>query len=319
MFKKIKLYLKHHKVVHSFKSLLASGFFVINPRDKTFEQVTFLKCLKSIFKFKIVAIIFGKGNIKAGRYSYGDSKMVLIIENKAFIKYKDRHKFVSFVSKIDVLNLLPYSFPEINQFNYKEKMIVESTVHGINPNDSISSIKDFVNSYNLCFRRVPSIQLPINDDKSIYLHYIFQHGDFGHNNVFINPGKLTVVDLDSINLYPLFYDLFFFLFLKCNWSITKTLMETSFIFDECEKIAEKFNFILTNDLYLCYLEAFIYSVTSEKEIYNRFVFANELLTKINSLNILKLTAYSRRINKYLNELVSRKTNAFEKVNKKEFL
>ena len=286
MLAKVKKYIKSLKTIISFKCLLATGFYLIDPKQKSFEQVNFMKWMKTLFFKKIHAFIIGGGIIKAGSYAFGTSKSVLLVENGAYIKYFSEERMANFCIRYNIVNLLPYKYSKMLSFDYKKRMIYEERASGTNPCNTLESTVRLLDLYVKNYNET-TVQIKQKSD-GFDIVYLFQHGDFGHNNIFINLDSLTVVDLDSVNLFPFFYDVFYFLFLRCDWDISKRLFDSGIVYSYFLKLCEKCNYISNIDIYTIYLIEFVKNVTSEKCFFNTFVFAKTIKQKLSQLKNISL-------------------------------
>lgn len=207
--------------------------------------------------------------VKGGRFFETQYKRCLIGTNKvfSFIKGKNRYLLIK-ENYLSNKNKLPYDIPSAI-FVDKYKLIILNYVKGEFYSDShhFNEVLDYLfSSYIDIKATLKNVKL---DKTDFSLQFCSQHGDCHMKNIVWHDSTFTFIDVDDINNYPLFYDLFYFIFHSLKFDEINKLLNN-------KKFIEKFNRIIkyrnlsenSFDVYLtavinCWLED--YKATGNKK------------------------------------------------------
>lgn len=237
--------------------LLSSGKYFVG--DKHFAKYQEGGIKKFSDRLRIIKI--GDTHPYPHKYDSGDFfettyKRGILTNDFAYFVFKDGLRFKQTKEHLDAyLNKLSYQKPLIS-FDEEKSMVILERVYG-NHQTSEEYFALFCD-YLLDKLRV-QITNKIGDDRDAVLDkgfYVVQHGDCKNSNIIWNDYAPTMIDMEAIDLYPLFYDYFYYVFI--------TKKESAISFLEGQENREKMLAVVTGfkvprvpDLLDYYLSAYI--------------------------------------------------------------
>ena len=248
---------------------------------------------------KIIWFFRGNGRIEKGTYSYGFSKNALIVGNIVYLKYKVEQRFVDSLRTRDMRFLLPYKHPHIVSFDYNNLIIAEDRIFGISFNATLNTLIKLLRKYTSSFKTNVFYNAEIKLlNKKQKVVYCVQHGDFQPEN-FLIDNDIQVFDLDNINFFPLFYDVFFLVFLHFKNDEIEYLFLSKTLEKSFNELLKNCGIHVEETLFDVYLYVFCKELLSEKNLYNRFLYAK----RIRDLNYI----FSKFLNQDLAILINKET------------
>lgn len=186
-------------VLENGKYYIENGkFFFIKPNDKR-------RCVC----FKVKSKNKNPRLFNEGSFLFTPYKLLLINKDMACTFVRDSQRYNLIQEKLNnYLTKLPYKTMECT-FLSEYNLIISNVVKGNQFNDD-KHLYQFIEYYfkhinpNNFEKKVVDIG---NDRKEVI--YCPQHGDCYSKNIFWNNEEPTLIDLDDVDLYPLFYDTFY--------------------------------------------------------------------------------------------------------------
>ena len=208
MLKRIGIYLKKRHYFKKGRLFLESGFYYLdgaifyklNKRHGSLNHFRIREYKKSVFK-----------KYSSGYYSLGKYKAKFILEDLIVFLLYDKQRFVEtkllyqkYIDRI-MYDTAKYQF-------FDSKLLISSPViEGVQFFDDTHFelfTKEIVKQYtkhNICSTKVV-------DDIGVVPFFV-QHGDCKDGNIIWQEDNPILIDLEAIGEYPIFYDLFYYLFI----------------------------------------------------------------------------------------------------------
>lgn len=248
---KIKLTLRCLREFKLIKPILEKGHYSFNGKEihKTHNSFGFLYNVSNKNKYSETIT-----NAKVMRGKY---KLCLITSDYTYAFLLKRDLFFNTKNKCEKFyNNLNYPKIKIIDFNEKYALIKMETAKGQRFNDDEHKnkiLEKLINFYK---------EITIFKQESILT--CVQHGDVTWGNIiWQNENDFVFIDLDSISIKPLFYDLFYFISL--NMGGLKTLLQISDkLVNEFEEIFNKYNLHFEKQDLDKYLSLFVLSWKNNK-------------------------------------------------------
>ncbi|MCR4661094.1 MAG: hypothetical protein K5765_03710 [Clostridia bacterium] len=196
-----KAFLKCSFVLKNGKYNIRGNDFFIKPKDNAIFFSTFK--IKSNNKF---SYLLDKGKIYITPY-----KTLLMDDKLVFTFVKGFDRFSSIKKNIQLFaNRLPYKVMS-TKFDDDHNLIISDVVKGDQFNDE-ERLWMFVQFY---FKNIKKKFFEVKTlnmcEKSEDVIFYPQHGDCHTKNIFWKDDKIQLIDADDINLYPLLYDVFYYI------------------------------------------------------------------------------------------------------------
>lgn len=196
--------------------------------------------------------------IKEGRYLITPYKLLFMNEEIVFSFVRGDQRFSDIKDNFNLYSArLPYKTMDCS-FDDNEKLIVSNHVNGVQNNDE-NHMWRFIDYYFASIQQkyieMKSLKMS-SEQKNIF--YYPQHGDCHSKNIFWKENTPTLIDIDDVDSYPLFYDVFYY--------VIASKHEDAFIFFRTKEFVTRLNkFCLTNkfknddiDIVDFYLGAYAY-------------------------------------------------------------
>ena len=140
----------------------------------------------------------------------------LVIKKEPFIlslyRHKDSRKWFANIKKY--INNFPYQFAKIITMNDEQLYIVTTYIKGDfneSPNELNVRIANYILLQNILFKQKTNDYVTkYFENNYVYLNMV-QHGDFSFKNIIVSNDDFFVIDIDTIDIYPLMYDFFRFI------------------------------------------------------------------------------------------------------------
>lgn len=224
---KVKRYFQIKRALKYAKYLLANGQYYVD--DKTICKLDANKNKHFYEKFKVKT---KKKNITPVEWLYftiTKYKKIFVSEDQCYFYIKSRKRYELFKNNYSkYAQMLPYKHINLNFYD-ENKMVIGETAKGT----KFRNNERFEETLNLLFdtnlsQEVDYKNLLVNDE-NIEVPFFVQHGDFKNSNVIWNETDYCLIDLEEVNEYPAFYDLFFYVFLSKPQTFIETLFSDFFI------------------------------------------------------------------------------------------
>lgn len=257
--------LLHFKKIRYFKNgktylkdgvyyLDGQSFYQLNSNRKDIKPWNKVKIQK---KNKLYSTEYSSGIYVVGQYKakflFKDYIVFFVYSRKRFCETMEKYNsYVSFIT----YDVASYSF------DVSKKMIATTMINGERHNDD-SHFNAFINK--ICEQYLPSKiyqKKDINNFKNI--PFFIQHGDCKNSNIIWQGNKPILIDLEAIDSYPIFYDLFYYIFITKKENTTEVLddIRTSII-NVLYKIKSNCDFDPLDYYLSCYF-AFLCNYISKK-------------------------------------------------------
>lgn len=237
--------------------VIQNGTYFI--QDKTFclkndisSQSFFLK----LFRVKIHSKEKVDKSVSSGIFFETPYKRAIVSKDNAFYFIKDKSRYCTIKNKVtSYQNLLGYKTMKMC-FDDAHRLITSDHVVGNIHRDEEHFwlfLDKYFNSYTHIKKRC--VEIDMNGKKSP-VWYCPQHGDCHPGNIFWKNDDFTLIDLDDIDDYPLFYDVFYYalsFYHQDAFSIFKSSKFDSFV----EKFVSKTR-IDCEDVIDYYLASYLY-------------------------------------------------------------
>lgn len=127
----------------------------------------------------------------------------------SFIRTKERYYNIK-NNAINLINKLPYKTMDADFFD-EDCLVVSNVIKGIQVDDE-EHLWKFIYHYfdSIKLDYIESNEMDMNKNIAVVLFYP-QHGDCHPWNIFWNEDEPVLIDLDDIDSYPLFYDIFYYI------------------------------------------------------------------------------------------------------------
>lgn len=190
--------------------VLENGCYIFNGSEFSLEKnkkiikrtKPHLKC--SIFSKNKLDVFYASGSLKETKY-----KTIYIFENTVYYLYKDMTVYLSLKEKYGLYKKkLIYKTIDLN-FDDNYKMVKSEKINGLLFEDEYH-FNLFQNFYLEKIKEAPIVKKELNiSGQKMSILFAPQHGDIHKRNLFWTSNTFCLIDLDDIDNYPLFYDLFY--------------------------------------------------------------------------------------------------------------
>ncbi len=247
---KIKTYLDRKRAFKKATFVLENGKYKINSNAFSLTKSGKYRVkIRSKNKYDIL--------IKEGNYIVTPYKFLFLNKDIVFSFVRGRQRYEIIKKNFDLYssNLM---FKTMDcSFVEEKNLIVSNCVKGDQYSDDYHMfvlIDFYVKSINKKYLESFLINM---SGENIEILFYPQHGDCHAKNIFWNDTEPTLIDLDDIDKYPLFYDIFYY--------VIASKHEEAFALFKTKMFQDKlFNFCITNnikcseDIVDLYLSAYIY-------------------------------------------------------------
>ena len=290
----IKIIKEKFQKLREIRFLLKKGFYILDPKREIIERVSLAKYLFALFSKKFPITGTKNGTYAGGNFKTGFHKSVFLSDDKAFVVYDKERSFVNYIQKHKYLDWLIYEHPKDINFQYEQKCVIQERCFGENLNKERFNFSELYSALHYFSKNIINVerlkQEIIIKGEKVAIYYCYQEGDFAPCNIVKNKNGYVAIDFDNADFYPIGYDFFYFLFFKTELDIF------NLFFSNYEKYVEtifanlfsSFSIKFSKEIFELYFCAFVIECTSEKNIYNRFVFKQKILDRINSLKDYKI-------------------------------
>lgn len=239
--------------------LLKSGTYFIERRQFYRLQNPRFKELKHHFKtVRIKPKNSYKFTYDHGRYHISPYKYVVIFEDYTYYLTKERKRYIHIKERLlSFENKIPYLIPEVS-FDDSRQMMILNTVSGNQHNDE----KHFHQFIQYCFESLKHTDISVKamamGEQCRDIVFCVQHGDCNNRNILWDDyDNITLIDLDDINEYPMFYDLFYYILSVCHESAFSFYQQNEFIL-QIKQICEAHHIQFKEETIDIYLAAYVY-------------------------------------------------------------
>lgn len=221
-----KRLLKEHKMY------LKSGFYILSFNLRSYrhilskktiklpkEKITLKRILIWLFSFRFIIFINNKNQtffegdlvyfLNTLEISKVDIKIFDQKNNLMLVCYPNEDRFMLAKKRFDCAKLI---FPtNEKKFDKKKLLSSEAIINGFSDkNKDLETLKKLFNFYNNYFKKmVETNNFKKNNVGDIL---IMQHGDLSEDNFTIYNSNLIFIDFDNLNYYPLYFDIFFYIY-----------------------------------------------------------------------------------------------------------
>ena len=254
---KVKEYIKLRRyeryLLLLFSRYLKGGFFYICFKERKVAKPT----IRDIFSKKVFHIHFLFHKNKAGfdnvLFSEGGLKYVLLFPSYVVcIPYDSRELNIGAITTynrcklvaLKCLPLFPYPFAKIYHFEDDIKHYYMERIFGVHKNDFSH------NQMMIVFLLKLSLECPIDKNNNTYI----QHGDAKPDSILWVDERPIFIDLDSVNYYPLLFDVVHFAAISevgVNELISIIISNLNLLNDLLLKFEIKYKGLTTLDVIFC--------------------------------------------------------------------
>ena len=206
IFLKIHYYLDIRKALKSLSFVLENGRYYIEG-NKLYRCEPDSSHYKHIFKIRSkdkYLVVLKEGVFKITPYKY-----LLLNNDMVFTVVRGNKRYAHIREKLDsYLDKIPYKTMAC-KFIDKYSLIVSDVVVG-NQYDDDAHLQQFIDYYfkHLDLSHIERKKVDMSSKVEEVIFYP-QHGDCYCKNIFWRNGEPILIDLDDVDLYPLFYDIFY--------------------------------------------------------------------------------------------------------------
>lgn len=258
-FFKLKQYINIRKAFKSLSFVLENGMYCIEG-----ESFFLIKDNGSHhrFSFKIKSKDKCMALLKEGSFKITPYKYLLLGESVVCTVVRGKERFNCIQEKLtSYRNQLPYRTMECKFVN-KRNLIISNVITGKQFNDD-AHLEQFIEYY---FKHIDSKffvnkRIDMNGIKKEVVFYP-QHGDCYSKNIFWSDLEPTLIDIDDVDLYPLFYDVFYHLIASKHEAAFKFFRNENFQTSIRKIFADKTN---VSDIVDLYLGAYVYFWVNKME------------------------------------------------------
>lgn len=256
---KLNRYINIRKAFKSLSFVLENGMCYIEG-DKFF-------LIKNIgshqrFSFKIKSKEKYVTLLKEGSFKITPYKYLLLGESVVYTVVRGKERFNCIQEKLtSYRDQLPYKTMEC-KFIGKRNLIISNVITGKQFNDD-AHLKQFIEYYfkHINSKLFANKRVDMNGIKKEIVFYP-QHGDCYSKNIFWNGSEPTLIDLDDVDLYPLFYDVFYHVIASKHEAAFKFFRNENFQTSVRRIFADKTN---ASDIVDLYLGAYVYFWVNKME------------------------------------------------------
>lgn len=308
----MNLLISRMKEISKIKRALNGASFVLENNNYYFNNnsfsLSFADCGLSKFKssFRKVHISSSEKNIillKKGSFHLTPYKTILLGENNAFYFFKNLDNYNDVKRRI--LSLSSSLGFEImrSEFLDNHALLISNIVEGKQFKDEGHLSKLMTNLFSLYNAERKDVGERLIDGVDGHVLFMVQHGDCHLGNVFWSSNSFSLIDLDDINYYPFFYDIFY-LFLSFYHEKAFDIFRSEKFRNDVELAAKKHNIADQNivDKYLsAYLYYWVNQMKSDTKFFDIFFyvrwFLNADLTGFPSV-VAAIEKYKENLNLY---------------------
>lgn len=252
-----KAFLKCAFVLKNGKYNIRGNDFFIKPKDNAIFLSVFK--IKSNNKF---SYLLDKGKIFITPY-----KTLLMDDKLVFTFVKGFDRFSSIKKNIQLFaNRLPYKIMS-TKFDDDHNLIISDVVKDDQFNDE-ERMWMFVQFY---FKNIKKKYFEVKTlnmcEKSEDVIFYPQHGDCHTKNIFWKDDEIQLIDADDINLYPLLYDVFYYIIASKHEEAFKLFLSGDFLVSVQEFCSIK-GISYDNSFVDKYLASYIYYWVNQMNIIN---------------------------------------------------
>lgn len=252
--KKIKRFLELKKAFKRASFVLRNGNYCLREnRFYLVQKNNKIHCLKILVRSKEKnPYLLDEGIFKITPYKilFMDDKMVF-----TFVNGKDRfHAIKENINHYS--SKLPYKTMSASYITNRH-LIISNVVKGVQYSDDehlLMLIDHYLREIKITF--LDKKQLDMSGISKDVLFYP-QHGDCHSKNIFWNSQIPTLIDLDDVDLYPLFYDVFYYIIASKHegaFSFFRTKEFEKWLKDFCDKK----HITVPDDIIDFYLASYVY-------------------------------------------------------------
>ena len=252
---KLKKYYQIKKAFKTASFILQNGKY--NIRDNRFIAVQDSNDKSTRLRFRVNSkkkadYLLREGILKITPYKY------LFMDNKQVFSFvRGEERFLSIKSNVES-NLLKLPYKTMSaDFVLDRDLIISNVIKGeqFDDEDHLWLFFDYyLNAINKEFIEERQINM-LNGIKSVLFYP--QHGDCHSKNIFWNGGIPTLIDLDDVDSYPLFYDVFYYIIASFHEEAFK-LLRTDRVTEKLKVFFSNFGLPCPQNVIDYYLAAYVY-------------------------------------------------------------
>ena len=222
--KKIKKFFVYKKVFGFASTILNNGYYQVRGDIFEIQPKGGVGFLRVHSKDKIMNQL-NKGTFRITKFKY-----IFMNEQNVYTFIPNKERYQKILQRISIYKSnLPYK-TMTTEFVESKQLIVSDVIKGEKYNDEEHLwmfVSQYLNAIQLNHLKKRSITFL--DQKYLFLYYP-QHGDCQSRNIIWKENCPFLIDLDDVNHYPLFYDVFYYIIMSKR--------EGAFDFFKQEKFAE---------------------------------------------------------------------------------